>query len=105
MLRQNIHLHLRTYSRAVGLRVAKALRNSIRRSMIRFRRSDDPRTEIESNVPTVSSTVHEPVQPFAHNIRLNSQTINRNVQEFIRSSIQRPHTSSQSVENLMLSDM
>lgn len=96
-----------SYSRAVGLRVAKALRNSIRRSIRRFRRNDDQRTEtnIESNIPSISTSVNDYAQPFAQSFRLNSQTLNRNVQEFIRSSIHGAHTSTQSVENLMLSDM
>lgn len=97
-----------SYSRAVGLRVAKALRNSIRRSIRRFRRSDEVRSEnVESNVPTISSSIPDSVQPFAQGLRIGSQTINRNVQEFIRSSIHRAAraTSSQSVENLMLSDI
>lgn len=98
-----------SYSRAVGLRVAKALRNSIRRSVRRFRRNDEPRTEtIESNqqnIPTISSTVQNTVQPFTQNIRINSQIVNRNINEFIRTTIHGANRSSQSAENLMLSDM
>lgn len=95
-----------SYSRAVGLRVAKALRNSIRRSIRRIRRNDGPRSDPnDSNIPTISSSVHNTVQPIVQNLRLNSQSINRNVSEFIRSSIQGGHASTQSVENLMLSDM
>lgn len=97
-----------SYSRAVGLRVAKALRNSIRRSVRRFRRSDEPRVETvetnNQNIPTISSAVHASSQPFAQNLRINSQTINRNINEFIRSTIHGARNS-QSVENLMLSDM
>lgn len=98
-----------SYSRAVGLRVAKALRNSIRRSVRRFRRNDEPRVEsIESNtqnVPTVSSSMPDSSQPFAQSLRINSQTVNRNINEFIRSTIQGTNRNSQSTDNLMLSDM
>lgn len=98
-----------SYSRAVGLRVAKALRNSIRRSVRRFRRNEEPRAEtIESsqqNIPTISSSVGGSSQPFAQSLRINSQTAHRSINEFIRSAIQGADRSSQSVENLMLSDM
>lgn len=98
-----------SYSRAVGLRVAKALRNSIRRSVRRFRRNDEPRAEtIEANsqnIPTISSSVPDSSQPFAQSLRINSQTVNRNINEFIRSTIHGSSRNSQSVENLMLSDL
>lgn len=98
-----------SYSRAVGLRIAKALRNSIRRSVRRFRRNDEPRISTiesnEQNIPTISSSVHDSVQPFAQSVRINSQTVNRNINEFIRTTIHGANRSSQSAENLMLSDM
>jgi hypothetical protein len=99
-----------SYSRAVGLRVAKALRNSIRRSVRRFRRNDEaPRVEtVESSqqqIPTISSAVHDSCQPIVQSARINSQTINRNINEFIRSTIHGASRGSQSAENLMLSDM
>lgn len=98
-----------SYSKVVGLRVAKALRNSIRRSVRRFRRNDssEPRAEtIESNaIPTISSAVPDSSQMFAQNLRLNSQTVNRNINEFIRSTIHGSDRNSQSIENLMLSDL
>lgn len=100
-----------SYSRAVGLRVAKALRNSIRRSVRRFRRNNDnnePRVETveaNQNIPTISSTVQPSTQPFSQSLRINSQAVNRNINEFIRSTIQGTSGNSQSVENLLLSDM
>jgi hypothetical protein len=98
-----------SYSRAVGLRVAKALRNSIRRSVRRFRRNDEPRVEsVEANaqnLPTISSSMPDSSQPFAQNLRINSQTVNRNINEFIRSTIQGTNRNSQSTDNLMLSDI
>lgn len=98
-----------SYSRAVGLRVAKALRNSIRRSVRRFRRNDniEPRPEtVESqNIPTISSSVPDSSQTFAQSLRINSQTVNRNINEFIRSTMHGTDRGSQSVENLMLSDI
>lgn len=98
-----------SYSRAVGLRVAKALRNSIRRSVRRFRRNDEPRVEsIESNsqnIPTISSSVPDASQPFAQNLRINSQTVSRNINEFLRSTMQGTIRNSQSTDNLMLSDI
>lgn len=98
-----------SYSQAVGLRVAKALRNSIRRSVRRFRRNDEPRVEsVESNsqnIPSISSSMPDSSQPFAQSLRLNSQTVNRNINEFIRSTIQGTNRNSQSTDNLMLSDL
>lgn len=96
-----------SYSRAVGLRVAKALRNSIRRSVRRFRRNDEaPRVEtVEANIPTISSAVHDSCQPVVQTVRISSQTINRNLNEFIRSTIHGANRASQSAENLMLSDI
>ena len=97
-----------SYSRAVGLRVAKALRNSIRRSVRRFRRNDEPRIEsVENaqNVPSISSTVPDSSQTLAQSLRINSQTVNRNISEFVRSTIQGTNRNSQSTDNLMLSEM
>lgn len=95
-----------SYGKAVGLRVAKALRNSIRRSVRRFRRNNEPSVNsIESNnqnIPTISLSV-EPA--FAQSLRLNTQAVNRNLNEFIRSTIHGSHRDSQSSENLMLSDI
>lgn len=94
-----------SYGKAVGLRVAKALRNSIRRSVRRFRRNE-PSINIESNQQNMIPTVSLSIEPaFAQNLRINSQTVNRNVNEFIRSTIHRTHRSSQSEENLMLSSL
>lgn len=101
-----------SYGKAVGLRVAKALRNSIRRSVRRFRRTNEPSLNlIESNhqnIPTVSYSVENrqqiisTVPPCAQTLRINSQTVNRNINEYIRSTMQGTHRSSQSVEHLMM---
>lgn len=96
-----------SYSKAIGFRVAKALRNSIRRSVRRFRRNDEPRIEsFESNnqnIPTISGTVQ--TQPQS---QLGSQP-NRGINEFIRatlrSTIRGTSGGTQSVENLVMSDM
>lgn len=81
-----------SYSRAMGLRVAaKIIRNSIRRSVRRFRRAELPQTEAQ-NIPTISSTVNAETPAFAQNIN-----------EFIRASFRRNTTSS--TEQLVLSEI
>jgi hypothetical protein len=98
-----------SYSRAVGLRVAKALRNSIRRSVRRFRGNYEPRIEtVEANsnaqnISTISSSVPDTSQALS--LRINSQTLSRNINEFLRSTIHGTNRNSQSNDNLMLSDM
>lgn len=79
-----------SYSRAIGLRVAaKIIRNSIRRSVRRFRRAELPQTE---NIPTISSAI-------------NAETVTQNINEFIRASFRRTANTSSSTEQLVLSDI
>jgi hypothetical protein len=84
-----------SYGRAMGLRVAaKVIRNSIRRSVRRFRRAELP--QMESQIPTVSSVVSE--------TRPQSQpAFVQNINEFIRASFRRNTTIS--TEQLVLADM
>lgn len=82
-----------SYGRAVGARVAKVLRNSIRRSVRRFRRNNDSDGPSQQrNVPSISSIVHD-------------SAIVNSVNDFIRSRIQRQNDATNSVENLLMSDM
>lgn len=83
-----------SYGRATGARIAKVLRNSIRRSVRRFRRSEDIRPDVEvppNSIPSISSRVQDSA--------VNS------VNDFIRTRIQRQNEPSQSVENLLMSDL
>lgn len=86
-----------SYGRAMGLRVAaKVIRNSIRRSVRRFRRAEIPQMESQ-NIPTVSSVVS------SGESRPHSQpAFVQNINEFIRASFRRNTTST---EQLVLADM
>lgn len=90
-----------SYSVAVGLRVAKALRNSIRRSVRRFRRSDNnSQTPNEAtNIPSISSNIDSRPQSMS----TAGQRLSLN--EFIRSSFRRNTRNSQSNEHLVLNDI
>lgn len=87
-----------SYGRAMGLRVAaKVIRNSIRRSVRRFRRAELPQMESQ-NIPTVSSVVS------SSDTRPQSQpAFVQNINEFIRASFRRNTTTS--TEQLVLADM
>jgi hypothetical protein len=89
-----------SYGKAMGLRVAaKVLRNSIRRSVRRFRRSEQP-AEANTNIPTISSAVE--TRPDG---QARTSNFGQSFNEFIRSSIRRVARSSQSSEQLVLSDI
>lgn len=96
-----------SYGRAMGLRVAaKAIRNSIRRSVRRFRRPEIPQMDSQ-NIPTVSSVVSS-----SETSRAQSQppAFVQNINEFIstsgsfiRQSFRRNNTNS--TEQLVLSEI
>lgn len=88
------NLRIAVSGRATGARIAKVLRNSIRRSVRRFRRSEDVRADVEgpsNNIPSISSRFHDSA--------VNS------VNDFIRTRIQRQNEPTQSVEDLLMSDL
>jgi hypothetical protein len=86
----------------MGLRVAaKVIRNSIRRSVRRFRRAELPSQVETQNIPTISSAVStnearttQPPPPAFSNIN-----------EFIRASFSRRNNATSSTEQLVLSEM
>jgi hypothetical protein len=85
-----------SYGKAIGFRVAaKMLRNSIRRSVQRIRRSD-----VNSNIPTVSSAISS-----QQNEVPNPQVNSRSVQQFLRSSLRTRFSGNQSTEQLVLSEI
>ncbi|XP_070506389.1 sodium-dependent transporter bedraggled [Chironomus tepperi] len=94
-----------SYGKAMGLRVAKVLRNSIRRSVRRLRRGDNTTGTINGTtiVPTISSNVES--RPQSHPTTSRPTILGQNFNEFIRSSIRRINRSSQSTEQLVLSDI
>lgn len=89
-----------SYGRAMGLRVAKVLRNSIRRSVRRFRRSE-PQVDAATNIPSISSTVE--TRPDGQTQTRSS--LGQSFNEFLRSSIRRVARNSQSNEHLVLTDI
>lgn len=94
-----------SYGKAMGLRVAKVLRNSIRRSVRRLRRSDNTTGIVNGTtiIPTISSNVES--RPQSHPTTSRPSILGQNFNEFIRSSIRRINRSSQSTEQLVLSDI
>lgn len=91
-LKTNPYLIFLVLGRATGARIAKVLRNSIRRSVRRFRRSEDVRPDVEgpsNNIPSISS-------------RMPDSAVN-SVNDFIRTRIQRQ--TEPSLENLLMSDL
>ncbi|CRK91179.1 CLUMA_CG004864, isoform A [Clunio marinus] len=98
-----------SYSKVVGLRVAKALRNSIRRSVRVFRISGEPRTDsIEScrqNIASISSQVPESRDTVRQSFRNSSQSVTRNLSKLIGWTSNSTNNGTQSVENLVLSDL
>jgi hypothetical protein len=94
-----------SYGKAMGLRVARAVRNSIRRSVRRFRRNETV-TETQNNIPTISSVVDSSVtRVAANNNHQPPQPQSNNFTEMIRSSFRRSRNSTQSREHLVLSDI